>query len=149
MTRLTRAGALQLLAFLLFASPAIGQARRAVTLGGLHLGGPVVASIAGGVLVRTRTPGDSEQGVLLLLEPGWKGDRASAGWARIEQMGTIVSVRASFLRMRRDPAPTSYAGVEVQYAPLFVVGARLGAFVPLARDREQRPTLVANFSLGL
>lgn len=64
-------------------------------------------------------------------------------------LGTIVSARASFLRMRHDPAPAEYVGVEAQYAPLAILGARVGWFTPRQRERGQRPMVIANFSVGL
>lgn len=139
--------ALVTLALVLVAAPVGAQARRVTPVGGLHLGGPVGASLAVGAAIGIG--GERSRDIVLLAEPGLKGDRVSMGYVAIEQLGTILSARATFLRMRRDPAPTGYVGLEVQYAPLFVVGARVGAFAPLRRDRGQRPTLLANFSIGI
>lgn len=115
--------------------------------GGWHMGGPVRASLAGGLLFQPRQADDS-RGVLALVEPGLRGGRISLGYeVAFGSLGTFVSGRASVLRTWKVTTPRTYTGVELQLLPLFAMGGRLGAFVPTAGPR--RVLWIADVSLGM
>ncbi len=87
-------------------------------------------------------------------EPGMGGWRASVGYLRItSNLGSAYSIRASLLRTNNQAwrvAPQStFAEAEFQFMPLFVLGARLGGFVRIHGQGQQRGLLTADISLML
>lgn len=127
--------------------PSRGGSRLGPALG-VHVGGPArVSAVLGASLTLDRR---REDFLFAALEPGWKGDRVSAGYGRmLSNLGSLASGRATLLRMRHEPAPMTYAGMEAQFAPLFILGLRVGAFTPVRGDRARSPMLLADFSVGL
>lgn len=142
----SRAAIAGLALLLYWAAPA--QAQHLVV--GLHFGGPVRASLATGVEFKLGDGRRSEHGVFLVAEPGFGGDRLSAGVVSlIGDLGTLASVRGSALQIR-DKGPTRrYAGLEVQFAPLFMLGARVGAFTPFGSPPGRSFMWLADVSVGL
>ena len=119
-------------------------------VGGVHAGGPVRASVAVGVAWPSDpSSGTGDAGPLLLAEPGLRGHRISAGWARsIGSLGSFASARATLLELRRGER-RRYAGLELQLAPLLGIGARLGGFVPLGSEGDRRVLLIGDVGFGL
>lgn len=129
-----------------WAAPA--QAQHLV--GGLHFGGPVRASLAAGVELRFGDSQSAEHGVFLVAEPGLRGDRLSAGVVSlIGDLATLASLRGSVLQIRDTEPTRRYAGVELQFAPLFMLGARVGAFTPFGSPPGRSFMWLADVSLGL
>ena len=127
------------------ASPLHAQAFSA----GLHFGGPVRAALAVGVIWMRPTGSDHGQGPILLAEPGLGGHRISAGYLFARgNLGQFASVRATGLALRRN-GWSRYAGLDLQVQPLFVIGGRLGAFLPLQSAASRRLLWIADVSLGL
>jgi hypothetical protein len=109
---------------------------------GVHGAGPIRASLAAGVWIGEHHPRhDDASGMIAVVEPGLRGGRVSLGYAySLSGLGSFVTGRATALRTWRMPGgPRNYAGAEVQLLPLFAVGARLSAFVPV--DRGPRRVL--------
>lgn len=116
---------------------------------GLHFGGPVRAALAVGAIWMRPTGGDHGQGPILLVEPGLGGHRISAGYLFARgNLGQFASVRATGLALHRD-GWRRYAGLDLQVQPLFVIGGRLGAFLPLQSAATRRLLWIADVSLGL
>jgi hypothetical protein len=119
-------------------------------VGGLHVGGPVRASVAVGAAWSLQSAGGREHGPFLLAEPGLRGHRASAGYlVMFGNLGSFLSGRASWLQLRRGGDRREYVGFELQGAPLFVVGVRVGGFVPIRVDGERSVLWIADVSLAL
>jgi hypothetical protein len=119
-------------------------------VGGLHFGGPVHASVAVGAAWSLQSPGARDHGPFVLVEPGLRGHRASAGYlVMLGSLGTFLSGRGSWLQLRRDGDRRQYVGLELQGAPLFAAGVRVGGFVPLRSDGERRVLWIADISLAL
>jgi hypothetical protein len=109
---------------------------------GLHVAGPVRASLAVGVWLGPDPRKDDVGGAIALVEPGLQGGRASLGYAYALRggMGSFVTGRVTALRTWRVVGgPRDYAGVELQVLPILAFGPRLGAFVPT--DRGPRRVL--------
>jgi hypothetical protein len=149
--RLTRfrsraAGALLLVCAPLAAPPLAAQQ----LVGGLHFAGPVRASLAVGAAWSLQTAGDREHGPFLLVEPGLRGHRASAGYlVMFGPLGSFVSARGSWLQLRRGADRREYVGIELQLAPIFVTGVRVGGFLPTGADADRHVLLIADISLAL
>ena len=119
-------------------------------VGGLHVGGPVRASLAVGGAWSLQKGFGREHGPFLLAEPGLRGHRASVGYLVMTgHLGSFVSGRASWLQLRRDGVAREYGGFELQVAPIFVSGGRLGAFVPLGSDEDRGVLWIADLSIAL
>jgi hypothetical protein len=115
---------------------------------GLHFGGPVRASLAVGVLWE-RNMGDRSAGPVLLAEPGIGGHRLSVGYVTMfGNLGSMMSVRASGLRLR-EGGGTNYAGLEAQWAPVFAIGGRFGAFMPLSSTQQKRLLWIGDVSFAI
>jgi hypothetical protein len=143
-----RARAVAFLAAVAACAPSVVRAQQIV--GGLHVGGPVRASLAAGAAWSFQSAAGREHGPFLLAEPGLGGHRASAGYlVMFGNLGSFASGRASWLQLRRDGDRREYAGFEVQVAPLFVMGVRVGAFVPLREGAGRDVLWMADFSLAL
>jgi hypothetical protein len=110
----------------------------------------VRASLAAGAAWSLQSGVGREHGPFLLAEPGLRGHRASAGYlVMFGNLGSFVSVRGSWLGLRRDGDRREYAGVELQLAPIFVTGVRVGAFSPLGTDDDGGILWIADVSLAL
>lgn len=117
---------------------------------GVHVAGPVRASVGAGVWLGEDPRHDAASGAVLLVEPGLRGGRASIGYAYALRggFGSFVTARATALRTWRTVGPPiTYAGGEVQVLPLLAVGPRLGAFVPTRGPR--RMLWILDVGLGL
>ncbi len=115
---------------------------------GAHFGGPVRASLAVGAVWIETTRGYGH-GPMLIAEPGIRGHRLSAGYLFSRgQLASYASVRATGLVLSGDEW-RQYAGLDVQLQPLFGIGGRLGAFVPLKFGQSRRLLWIADVSLGL
>lgn len=138
-----------IVALALIATALVGPLHAQEFSAGVHLGGPVRASLAVGAIWMRPTGGDRGQGPILLVEPGLGGHRVSAGYLFARgNLGQFASVRATGLALRGDEW-RRYAGLDLQIQPLFVIGARLGAFVPLQSAVSRRLLWIADVSLGL
>jgi len=121
--------------------------------GGLHLFGPVRASLALGVgwQREERALQDRSRFLFAFLEPGLSGSRVSVGYA--ESVGSIGggwSARASLLKLTREPSRRLMTGLELQVIAFACLGTRVGAFRPLDRDRHGQRTLwLADLSVCL
>lgn len=118
---------------------------------GLHAAGPVRASAAVGVWLGADPRHDDASGAIALVEPGLRGGRASVGYAYALRggMGSFVTARATALRTWRVVGgPRNLAGLEVQLLPLFALGPRLGAFVPMERG-PRRVRWLLDIGVGL
>jgi len=118
---------------------------------GLHVAGPVRASVGAGVWLGEDPRHDAASGAVVLVEPGLRGGRASIGYAYALRggFGSFVTARATALRTWRMPGPPrTYVGGEVQVLPLLAVGPRLGAFVP-ADHNPRRVLWILDVGLGL
>jgi hypothetical protein len=119
-------------------------------VGGLHFAGPVRASLAVGAAWSLQTAGSREHGPFLLVEPGLRGHRASAGYlVMFGNLGSFVSARGSWLQLRRDGDRRRYLGVELQVAPIFVTGVRVGGFLPTGSAGDRHLLWIADVSLAL
>jgi hypothetical protein len=119
-------------------------------IGGLHYGVPLKWSA---VLAASYPLGSDESRAFAGAEPGIGGWRASVGYLRMtSNLGSGYSARASLLRTTSGPwraAPQStFAGAEFQFMPLFVLGARVGAFLRIG-GQGQSGLLTADASLML
>lgn len=127
------------------AQPAGGQQ----LTGGLHLGGPMRASLSVGVIGGSRDRDLMGSGAFLLAEPGLEGLRASTGYAlALGNMGSLATARATWLRLR-DKSGAGYAGLEFQWLPVVATGARLGAFVPTRTTQQRTVMWIGDVSFGL
>lgn len=107
---------------------------------GLHVAGPVRASVAVGVWLGPDPRKDDVGGVIALVEPGLHGGRASLGYAYALRggMGSFVTMRATALRTwRAVGGPRNYVGAELQVLPILAFGPRLGAFMPTDRGPKR------------
>jgi hypothetical protein len=117
---------------------------------GFHYGVPLKWSAALGLAV----PGGTDAGAsFVAAEPGLGGWRASVGYLHISgSLGTGYAARVSYLRTNdrpwRSTGRSSFAGVEGQYMPLFVLGVRIGAFARVA-GVSKRGLITADISLML
>lgn len=115
--------------------------------GGVHVGGPVRASVAAGVLFQAGEANEA-RGVVALVEPGLRGGRVSLGYEVARgQLGTYFGARASVLRTWHVAAQRTYAGLELQLLPLFAMGGRLSAFVPTSGPHSV--LWIADVSIGM
>lgn len=138
-----------LLALAMLCQSRLAATQRPTVVGGAHYGVPLKWSAVAGIgahLTRERTG-------FLAGEVGLGGWRGSAGFAQMSNdLGTGLSVRASLLRTTRRawkaPSDESFGGVEVQFFPLFALGARVGVFMPL-RDSARRGLLTVDVGWGL
>src|SRR5215216_6008315 len=87
-------------------------------LAGLHFGGPVRASVAGGVGWRSLAPGEPVR-LFVLAEPGWRGGRLSVvTGASFGSLGSAVTLRGSYLQFWGGAPHRKYVGGELQLMPL-------------------------------
>lgn len=131
------------------AEPAGCQETRPVF--GVHYGTPLKWSALLG-LGLTTTDGNSV--AFLAGEPGIGGWRVSAGYLRMTgNLGNGWSIRASVLRSTqrawRVSPHASFAGVEVQFSPVFALGPRLGVFVPLGASTNRKGLIAADLGFAL
>ncbi len=130
------------LCLVVWARPAAAQR----LAGGLHFGGPIRASAAGGVMFAD-PHADEPRGFFALVEPGLRGGRVSLGYEVSKgNLGSYASLRASLLRTWKAEPERTYAGGELMVLPLFAIGGRLGAFVPTSGSRTV--LWMADLSLG-
>lgn len=109
---------------------------------GLHFGGPVRASVSGGVGWRSLAPGEPVR-AFLLAEPGLRGGRISlVSGSSVGSLGSAWTVRASYLQFWAGAPQRKHAGVEVQILPLLGIGGRIGAFRPLGTEKGDRRILI-------
>jgi hypothetical protein len=119
-------------------------------IGGLHYGVPLKWSA---LLAASYPLGSDESRAFVGAEPGIGGWRASVGYLRMtSNLGSGYSARASLLRTNnrawRVAPQSTFAGAEFQFMPLFVLGARVGAFLRIG-GQGQRGLLTADASLIL
>jgi hypothetical protein len=119
-------------------------------IGGVHYGVPLKWS---GLIAASYPLGSDESRAFLAAEPGIGGWRASVGYLRMtSNLGSGYSARASLLRTNnrawRVAPQSTFAGAEFQFMPLFMLGARVGAFLRIG-GQGQRGLLTADASLVL
>jgi hypothetical protein len=128
-------------------------------IGGLHYGVPLKWSA---LLAASYPLGSDESRAFVAAEPGIGGWRASVGYLRMtsvekaagitSNLGSGYSARASLLRTNnrawRVAPQSTFAGAEFQFMPLFMLGARVGAFLRIG-GQGQRGLLTADASLVL
>ena len=118
---------------------------------GAHYGAPLMWS---GLLGFGVPAGSGNGEAFVAAEGGIGGWRASGGYVRIAtELGNGYSIRASLLRTSKHawnaPARSSFVGAEVQYMPLFALGARVGGFIRVGNGGSQRGLMTADFSFAL
>ena len=119
-------------------------------VGGIHVGGPVRASLALGVLWVRDTAGDRAHGPLVMAEPGLRGHRLSVGYLMSRgTLGQFAAVHASGLGLRGGDSWRQFAGVDVQVQPAFATGVRVGAFLPVGSAPSRRVMWIADVAFGL
>jgi hypothetical protein len=132
----------------LLASPIAASAQQLA--GGLHVGGPVRASIALGVLLGGGASDARSGQMFVLAEPGLRGHRLSAGYLRLSgNVGTFYGLRGTVLQLRGDEPARRYVGAEAHVTPLFAIGARLGAFTPVGASADRPFMWIADVMFGL
>ncbi len=130
--------------------PTSAEATPGFFIGGFHYGVPLKWST---VLAASYPLGSDLSRAFVGAEPGIGGWRASVGYLRIiSNLGSGYSARASLLRTNnrawRAAPQSTFAGAEFQFMPLFVLGARVGAFLRIG-GQGQRGLLTADASLML
>ena len=118
---------------------------------GVHYGVPLKWSA---VLAASLPGGSNERKAFVAAEPGIGGWRASVGYLRMtSDLGSGYVARATLLRTNnktwRAAPQATFAGAEFQFMPLFVIGARVGGFLRIGRQGEQRGLLTGDLSLML
>jgi len=118
---------------------------------GFHYGAPLKWSV---VLALSLPAGTEKTQPFVAAEPGIGGWRASVGYLRImSDLGSGYVARATLLRTNNNAwsvAPQStFAGAELQFMPLFAIGARLGGFLPIGGSGKRRGLMTADISLML
>lgn len=96
---------------------------------GLHYGSPLRYSAAVGVLKDMSA--HRNDGMIVMLEPGYQGNEVSAGYFRqLGHMGAGYSLRAAVVRTRDEPwnatPRTTYVGAEAHWMLIFGIGGRMG-----------------------
>jgi hypothetical protein len=118
--------------------------------GGLHVGGPVRASIALGVLLGGGASDARAGQMFVVAEPGLRGHWLSAGYLRFSgNLGSSYGLRGTALQLRSDGPARRYVGAEVHVTPLFAIGARLGAFTPVGASADRPFMWIADVMFGL
>ncbi|GAC1652098.1 MAG: hypothetical protein NVS4B3_13850 [Gemmatimonadaceae bacterium] len=118
---------------------------------GIHYGAPLKWS----VLFGTSLPfGSKSSNAFVAAEPGIGGWRASVGYAPTpSSLGAGYSARATALRTTdrawRADAQSTFVGVELQYLPMFALGARVGGFTRLNSGGGSRGLLTADVGFAL
>jgi hypothetical protein len=118
---------------------------------GVHYGLPLKWSA---VLAASLPGGGKESKAFVAAEPGIGGWRAGVGYLKMtSDLGSGYVARATLLRTNNKAwrvAPQStFAGAEFQFMPLFALGARLGGFLRVGGQGEQRGLVTADVSLML
>jgi len=122
---------------------------------GIHIGGPIRASVGLGAGRRLRCSADDacsrETIGFVSAEPGLRGGRVSLGAGlRWGGLATSATARATFLQRWGSSSDERYLGFEIGAAPVALVGFRLGGFRAMNRDRGGSDILrMRNFSIGL
>lgn len=105
---------------------------------GFHYGVPAKWSVG----LAAPLPGEfNSWKPFIAAEPGFGAWRASVGALKFtNDLGTGYVVRGSLLRTTskawRAPSQSTYVGPELQFMPLFAIGARVGGFLHVApKDR--------------
>jgi hypothetical protein len=117
---------------------------------GIHYGIPLKWSLA----VAAPLPGGYKTWKPFVAgEAGLGGWRASVGALTVEtESGRGLVARATVLRATgkawRATPGTTYAGPEIQLMPLFAIGARVGAFLRVGGNGNQRGLLAADVSFN-
>jgi hypothetical protein len=114
---------------------------------GMHFGGPVRASLAGGIGVRSLSPGEPVR-FFLVAEPGLRGGRLSlVTGTSVGELASAWTIRGSYLQLWGGAPHRKYGGAELQIIPIFGLGGRVGAFKPLGTIKTDRKILIiADFS---
>jgi hypothetical protein len=113
---------------------------------GVHYGVPLKWSLAIGAPLPARYEGWTP---FIAGEAGLGGWRASIGGVNMTtELGTGYVLRASVLRTTSKawhaPPQSTYLGPEIQFMPLFAIGARVGGLVRVGGDGGQRGLLTAD-----
>ena len=118
-------------------------------LGGLHYGVPLKWSIALGYIL----PGSyRDWKPFAAVEPGIGGFRASLGALKItNELGGAYFARATVLHTTskawRAPAQATYVGPELQFAPIFAIGLRLGGFIRVGGNGDRHGLVTSDLSV--
>jgi hypothetical protein len=122
---------------------------------GIHIGGPIRASVGLGAGRRLRCSADAacsrETIGFASLEPGLRGGRFSLGAGmRWGGLATAATARATFLQRWGSSSDARYLGLEMSAHPVALIGFRLGAFRPMQSSIAGSNVLwMGNFSIGL
>ncbi|MGH7678648.1 MAG: hypothetical protein ACRENU_09295 [Gemmatimonadaceae bacterium] len=119
---------------------------------GFHYGFPLKWSAVLAMPLRKDRRTDSR--IFMYGEPGIGGWRAGAGYFRItDNLGSGYVLRASALRTGGRPwradRYTTYAGGELQYMALYVIGVRVGGYARVSQGTGKRGLLAVDLSLLL
>ncbi len=114
-------------------------------LAGWHALGPVllsVTAVAGYGTGDLNLPEPGTNFLLVALEPGVRGGRASLAWAHWMGFKGGAVLRASALRYWTGSPKRTYAGGEAQWViSVLPIGVRIGAFRPTGSTPGPRRTL--------
>jgi hypothetical protein len=122
---------------------------------GIHLGGPIRASVGLGAGRRLACSADlscnRETIGFVSAEPGLRGGRLSLGAGmRWGGLATAATARGTFLQRWGSSSDERYLGLELSAHPVALIGFRLGAFRPLSSSIAGSNILwMGNFSIGL
>ena len=122
---------------------------------GIHIGGPIRASVGLGIGRRLSCSVDAacnrETIGFASAEPGLRGGRVSLGYGvRWGGLATAATARATFLQRWGSSSDDQLVGLEMSAHPLALIGFRLGAFRTLRSSVAGSNILwMGNFSLGL
>ena len=113
-----------------------GWRLKLLPIAGLHVGGPVRASITSGIGLVSRVPGEPIR-AFVFVEPGLRGGRLSvATGSSVGSLATAWTARASMLQLWAGAPHKRYVGLELQLIPALGIGGRVGAFRPLTGSRK-------------
>jgi len=116
---------------------------------GIHYGVPLKWSLA----LAAPLPGTlAEWKPFIAAEPGLGGWRASAGAVKLtSELGSGWIGRATVLRTTgkawRAPSQNTYVGPELQFMPLFAIGARVGGLFRVGGKGGQHGLLTVDASV--
>ncbi|MDB4917352.1 MAG: hypothetical protein JWM95_4996 [Gemmatimonadetes bacterium] len=119
---------------------------------GVHYGSPLRYSAAVGLIKDMSI--HRNDGMIVMLEPGYQGSEISAGYFRqIGRLGTGYSLRAAAVRTGREPwnatPSTTYIGGEAHWMLILGVGGRLGYLRRVSNSTDHTRDNLASIGLSI